>query len=153
MKNIRMAGRQRNSFGKAMGDIALPASQKSADENTRPPLAAATAPAPRFRSSGPGSRHGRRYIQSAAVCPCRMTVSNGGGSRSFTIKGANSDGGQIASNTNWNQACERAFADFLTHVWMPNSGTPVSSHFTLINSTSKISASFGPMSRPAPREP
>lgn len=54
------------------------------------------------------------YIQFEAIIQCRVTVSKGGSTRSFDITGKGSNNGQVASNTNWNQAYERAFDDFLT---------------------------------------
>lgn len=122
----RMVGRQRNGFGKAMGDIALPSSQ-SIHSKTRDLLAEAFARRGYTLADGSGNRAGGDvrqfwawftpgmwYIQFEAIIQCRVTVSKGGSTRSFDITGKGSNNGQVASNTNWNQAYERAFDDFLT---------------------------------------
>lgn len=122
----RMVGRQRNGFGKAMGDIAMPSSQ-SIQSKTRDLLAEAFARRGYTLEDSSGNRAGADvrqfwawftpgmwYIQFEAIIQCRVTVSKGGASRSFDITGKGSNGGQVASNTNWNQAYERAFDDFIT---------------------------------------
>lgn len=124
----RMIGRQRNSFGKAMGDIALPPGH-SIHSKTEELLTEAFARRGYTLSSGSGNRAsaevrrfwawftpGMWYIQFEAIIDCQVTVSKGGRKRSFTIRGHGINGGQVASNRNWNQAYEEAFKDFLVNL-------------------------------------
>jgi hypothetical protein len=121
----RMVGRQRNGFGKAMGDIALPASQ-SVQTKMRDLLAEAFARrgytlAPSSGSQASASVQGfwawftpgMWSIGFEAVIQCSVTVSKGGSTRTFTVKGHGENSGQVASNTNWNQAYEDAFEKVL----------------------------------------
>lgn len=122
----RMVGRQRNGYGKAMGDIALP-SNSSVPTKMRELLAEAFARRGYTVANGSSNRAdanvqqfwawftpGMWVLDFEAAIQCQITVSKGSTKRSFTIKGYGRNGGQVASNTNWNQAYERAFADFLT---------------------------------------
>jgi len=122
----RMAGRQRNTFGKAMGDIAL--SPGDTIENKMRALIT-EAFARRGYTVRNGSRNrasadvpkfwawftpGMWYIKFEAVIEARIKVTKGGRSRSFTLTGKGTNGGQVASNANWNHAYELAFEDFIT---------------------------------------
>lgn len=124
----RMVGRQRNSFGKAMGDIALPSGQ-SIRTKTEELLTEAFARRGYSLSGTSGNQAsaevrrfwawftpGMWYIQFEAVVECQITVSKGGNRRSFTVRGHGTNGGQVASNRNWNQAYEEAFTDFLANL-------------------------------------
>lgn len=122
----RMVGRQRNGYGKAMGDIALPSSS-SVPAKMRELLAEAFARRGYAVANGSGNRAdanvqqfwawftpGMWVLDFEAAIQCQITITKGSTKRSFTVKGYGSNGGQVASNTNWNQAYERAFADLLT---------------------------------------
>jgi uncharacterized lipoprotein YajG len=124
----RMVGRQRNAYGMAMGDIGLPAGQ-TVQNKTRQLLAEAFARRGYTLAEGGGNSAGADiqefwawftpgmwYVQFEAVIQCRLTVSKGGTSRTLTVKGHGSNGGQVASDANWNLAYERAFKDFLTNL-------------------------------------
>jgi uncharacterized lipoprotein YajG len=122
----RMVGRQRNTFGKAMGDIALPASQ-SVQTKMRDLLAEAFARRGYTLASSSGN-HASATVQRfwawatpgmwslgfESVIQCNVTVSKGGSTRTFTLKAHGENSGQVASNTNWNQAYEDAFEKVLT---------------------------------------
>lgn len=123
-----MVGRQRNGYGAAMGDIALPAGQ-TVQTKTRQLLAEAFARRGYTLAEGSGNRAGADiqqfwawftpgmwYVQFEAVIQCRLTVTKGGASRTLTVKGQGTNGGQVASDANWNLAYERAFTDFLTNL-------------------------------------
>lgn len=121
----RMVGRQRNGFGKAMGDIALPASQ-SVQTKVRDLLAEAFARrgyalAPSSGNRATANVHlfwawftpGMWSLGFESIIQCNVTVSKGGSTRTFTVKGHGENSGQVASNTNWNQAYEDAFEKVL----------------------------------------
>ena len=122
----RMVGRQRNGYGKAMGDIALPSSS-SVPAKARELLAEAFARRGYTVANSSSNRAdvqvqqfwawftpGMWVLDFEAAIQCQITITKGSSKRSFTVKGYGRNGGQVASNTNWNQAYERAFADFLT---------------------------------------
>lgn len=123
-----MVGRQRNTFGKAMGDIALPSGQSIRTKTeeilteafarrgyslSRTSGNAASAEVRRFWA---WSTPGMWQLQFEAIIECQVTVSKGGSRKSFTIRGHGINGGQAASNRNWNQAYEEAFTDFLMNL-------------------------------------
>lgn len=124
----RMIGRQRNTWGKAMGDIALPPGQ-SIRIKTEDLLTEAFARRGYSLSGTSGNQAsaevrrfwawftpGMWYIQFEAVIECQVTVAKGGSRRSFTVHGHGTNGGQVGSNRNWIQAYEEAFTDFLANL-------------------------------------
>lgn len=120
-----MIGRQRNTYGLAMGDIALPAGS-SVPEVARELLAEGF----KRRGYDVAGRSGNAVhvsvdefwawftpgmwsISFEAKINCVLTIRQGGQSSRLVVRGYGYNGGQIASDTNWRQAYERAFEDFL----------------------------------------
>lgn len=124
-QRANLIGRQRNTYGAAMGDIALPAGETAATK-MRELIASALAK----RGYGVGGSGGNSAsvridefwawgtpgmwsIGFEARVRGQFTVRRGGATRTFSITGHGENNGQVASDTNWRQAYERAFADFL----------------------------------------
>jgi hypothetical protein len=123
-----MIGRQRSGYGRAMGDVALPADD-SVIERTRRLLEEG------FRSRGYriASDSSAQNSASATIdefwawfspgfwsisfearvyCTIKLTKSDG--SSTIVVKGYGINKGQIASDANWQLAYQRAFQDFLS---------------------------------------
>lgn len=120
-------GRQRNTFGHAMGDIALPAGQtvqaKVADllreglkqkgyevVDTATTENRATVEVQQFWS---WMTPGFFALSFEAQIKCRVTISKDGKQASFIVKGYGLNHGQFAKDVNWQEAFDIAFADFL----------------------------------------
>jgi len=122
-----MIGRQRNGYGKAMGDIEL-ASGETVETQTR-----------RLISDG-FSRHGYTVVDSHSAdvtvqvsidkfwawfspgfwavsfesqVGTEMTIMRGSKSEKLTVTGYGKNSGQVAKDANWQLAYARAFEDFL----------------------------------------
>jgi hypothetical protein len=123
-----MIGRQRNGYGKAMGDIALPADDsvikrarvlveegltRRGYQVTSEPFApaSATVAIDQFWAWG---TPGFWSVAFEARVYCTVTMRDGGRSGTFVIKGDGLNRGQMASDENWQQAYRAAFDDFLT---------------------------------------
>jgi len=125
-----MIGRQRNGFGHAMGDIALPADESVVDQ-TRRLLEEG------FRSRGYAiaSDSSALYSASATIDQfwawftpgffmisfearvyCTIQLTKADVSSTIIVKGYGINKGQIASNANWQLAYERAFRDFISQL-------------------------------------
>jgi len=123
-----MIGRQRSTYGMAMGDISLP-SDDSVVKRTRYLLEKGL----RSRgysiasdSSAPNSASatidkfwawfspGFWSISFEARVYCTIKLTNSDGSSTIVVKGYGINKGQVASNANWQLAYERAFRDFLS---------------------------------------
>jgi hypothetical protein len=123
-------GRQRNTFGHAMGDIALPAGQTvqvkvsdllreglkrrgyevvdaSTTENR------ATLEIQQFWS---WMTPGFFALSFEAQIKCKVTISKDGKPVSVIVKGYGLNHGQLAKNVNWQEAFDIAFADFLKNL-------------------------------------
>jgi Uncharacterized lipoprotein len=125
----RMIGRQRNGFGHAMGDIALPAGE-SVTERTRLLVEQGLARKGYQVSSDANepnsvsvsvkefwawSTPGFVALTFEAKLSCEITVKNASGSHKLTVKGYGLNHGQVAKNANWIEAYDPAFEDFLSN--------------------------------------
>jgi hypothetical protein len=123
-------GRQRNTYGHAMGDIALPnggtVQGKVADllseglkrrgfELTDPAKADSlvTAGTQQFWSWG---TPGFVVLTFEARISCTVTVTRGAKHSTFVVSGYGKNHGQIAKDGNWQEAWDLAFADFLANL-------------------------------------
>lgn len=122
-----MIGRQRNGYGRAMGDIALAPGQ-SVPKIVRELVAEGFKRRGYEASNSPGSGNsanvtidecwawfspGMWSIGFDAQVRCTLTLRRDGHSSRIVVQGHGYNGGQVASDTNWRQAYERAFEDFL----------------------------------------
>ena len=121
-----MIGRQRNGYGKAMGDIGLP-QDRSVVTLTRELLTES------FKRNGyavtPGSSGktvdaeinefwawfspGMWAVSFESRVYCTLTVKGSSGAETVVIRGYGINKGQVASDANWQLAYQRAFEDFL----------------------------------------
>jgi hypothetical protein len=123
-------GRQRNTYGHAMGDIALPNEgtvqgkvaellgeglKRRGFELTDPAKAASvvTGGIQQFWS---WSTPGFVTLTFEAHLACNVTVTKGAKQSTFVVKGYGKNHGQMASDTNWQQAWDLAFTDFLANL-------------------------------------
>ena len=120
----QMIGRQRNTYGMAMGDIALPGTDNVQGKMRE---LVTTALSKRGYSTGSGANSvsvrvdefwawftpGMWSIGFEARVRGSFTVRKGGTSRTFSVLGTGENLGQVASDRNWQEAYERAFEDFL----------------------------------------
>jgi uncharacterized lipoprotein YajG len=125
----QMIGRQRNGFGKAMGDIALPAGE-SVTERTRLLLEQALARKGYEVSTDPNAANsitvsvkefwawftpGFWALTFEAKLSCDVTLKNSSGLHTATIKGYGLNHGQVAKNGNWQEAYDPAMEDFISN--------------------------------------
>jgi hypothetical protein len=127
----RMIGRQRNGFGHAMGDIALPAGE-SVIERVRALVAQGLARDGYLVTTAPGAANtatvainefwswstpGFAALTFEAKINCTLTIDNGDGTKHVLIvKGYGLNHGQFAKNVNWQEAYTPAFEDFETNL-------------------------------------
>jgi len=122
-------GRQRNSFGHAMGDIALPGGQtvqgKVADllreglkrrglevVDAAETGNLATAEIQQFWS---WMTPGFFALSFEAQIACKVEVTRGGRRAAFVVRGYGLNHGQFAKDANWREAFDIAFQDFLAN--------------------------------------
>jgi hypothetical protein len=123
-----MIGRQRNSYGHAMGDIALPVGE-SVTERTKvliedalrhrgyavtPNRSAANTASVKIDEFWAWFSPGMFTISFEARVYCTVELKRAGETTPVVIKGYGKNLGQVASDANWQLAYERAFKDFLT---------------------------------------
>lgn len=123
-----MIGRQRNTYGKALGDIALPAGD-SVKERTKALVEAIMKS--RGYSLGASSPAGTSAdisidefwawgtpgvfsVSFEARVSCTLTLKRSDKSTRIVVQGYGINRGQFAKDENWQQAYDRAFADFAT---------------------------------------
>ena len=126
----RMIGRQRNSFGKAMGDIALKENdsvtkrvrslveeglRRKGYSITDDPKAAVAALVSVDEFWGWGTP-GFWALTFEAKIQCTITVTNAAGSHNAIVKGYGINHGQVAKDVNWQEAFDPAFEDFMTNL-------------------------------------
>lgn len=123
-----MIGRQRNTYGKAMGDIALPAGDSVVQRSRllveeglkrRGYTISADASAPNTASVTIDEfwawfSPGMFSVSFEARVYCTLTLKKADGSAKVTVKGYGINKGQVASDANWQLAYTRAFEDFLS---------------------------------------
>ncbi len=123
----KMIGRQRNGFGHAMGDIALPAGD-SVTQRVRALVAQGLARAGYVVTTAPGapntamvsinefwawSTPGFATLTFEAKIATTLTIDNGdAGKHVLSVKGYGLNHGQVAKNANWQEAYAPAFDDF-----------------------------------------
>lgn len=122
-----MIGRQRNTYGKAMGDIALPAGDSVA-QKARALVAEALkrrgytlsddASAPNTASVSIDEfwawfTPGMWSVSFEARVYCTLELKRSDTASTMTIKGYGINRGQVAKDANWKLAFDRAFEDFL----------------------------------------
>jgi uncharacterized lipoprotein YajG len=125
----QMIGRQRNGFGKAMGDIALP-SGDSVTKRTRllveqglirkgyaistdahSPTVVSVAVKDFWAWMTPGFV----ALTFEAKVSCVISVTDRSGTRTVLVNGYGLNHGQVAKNENWQEAYDPAFEDFLAN--------------------------------------
>jgi uncharacterized lipoprotein YajG len=125
----RMIGRQRNGFGGAMGDIALP-SDDSVTKRARLLVEqglmrkgyeiAADPSAPKsvtvsVKEFWAWMTPGFLALTFEAKLSCLITVTDAGGVRTTIVKGYGINHGQIAKDGNWQEAYDPVFEDFIAN--------------------------------------
>ncbi|WP_051219002.1 YajG family lipoprotein [Oceanobacter kriegii] len=125
-----LIGRQRNGFGAAMGDVALPEGVTVQDkmkelvakglesrgyvvvddENAENQISIDTSKFWAWFSPGFASVSFESELQ------CSIDFEHSGGEEKFDVTGYGINKGQIASNANWELAYKRAFEDFLKNL-------------------------------------
>ena len=123
----QMIGRQRNSFGHAMGDIGLPPGD-SMTKHMRALIEQGLRHNGYQVSSDPSAANtvavsvtefwawttpGFVALTFEAKVGCTLTIKSGdGASRSITVHGYGKNSGQVAKDANWREAYQPAFEDF-----------------------------------------
>ena len=125
-----LIGRQRNSYGAAMGDLALPKGGTVQEEirdllirglesrgytivdDENAPIKLAVQIDKFWAWFSPGMWS----ISFEADIQCKVIFSEASGSRVFDITGYGINKGQVASNENWELTYQRAFSDFLKNL-------------------------------------
>ncbi len=125
-----MIGRQRNTWGQAIGDIALPTGESVSDRMRAlleegfkrrgytiaagaDAASTATATITKFWAWG---TPGMWSVAFEANVACELTVVRGGVTKTIAVSGHGSNKGQVASNANWQVAYGRAFDEFLANL-------------------------------------
>ncbi|HVU16752.1 MAG TPA: YajG family lipoprotein [Candidatus Didemnitutus sp.] len=123
-----MIGRQRNTYGHSMGDIALGSGQtvsqqvkalvesalKSRGYNVTSGAGAATTLNVSIDQFWAWFTPGFVSVTFEARVYCKITVTKDGKGTPLTIEGYGKNSGQIASDDNWKEAYARAYKDFET---------------------------------------
>jgi hypothetical protein len=124
-----MIGRQRNTYGKAMGDIALPAPatvqtktielieeglRRSGYTIAKGSASANTASA-KIDSFWAWFTPGMWSVGFEARVECHITITHGNKTATLYVQGRGENRGQVASDANWQLAYSRAFDDFLNN--------------------------------------
>ena len=122
-----MIGRQRNGYGKAMGDIALPAGQsvpqqvrslvefalKARGYNVTSSATAATKLNVSIDQFWAWFTPGMFSVTFEARVYCALTLTKDGKTTQLMVQGYGKNPGQVASDANWKEAYDRAYKDFL----------------------------------------
>ncbi len=125
-----MIGRQRNTYGRAMGDITLPPGD-SVLKRTHALVSEGLRRHGYTIASSPGSAGtatvtidefwawftpGMWSVSFQANIVCDITITRDGATKKISVKGYGRNQGQVASNLNWQLAYRRAFDDFLANL-------------------------------------
>lgn len=125
----QMIGRQRNGFGKAMGDMALPAND-SVTNRTRLLVEQGLMRKGYEISADPNAPYrvnvsvkefwawmtpGFFALTFKAKLSCLISVSEAGEVRTMIVKGYGLNHGQVAKDANWQEAYDPAFEDFIAN--------------------------------------
>lgn len=126
----RMIGRQRNTFGKAMGDVSLPESD-SVTQRVRLLVEQGLAQSGYQVMSDPGAPNtvtvsilnfwgwmtsGFFALTFEAKIACAVTATGPNGPHTIIVKGYGLNHGQVAKDENWLEAFEPAFDDFVANL-------------------------------------
>jgi hypothetical protein len=121
-------GRQRNTWGHAMGDIVLPQGQTVQAKVTDLLREGLKRKGYEVVESAPNSvsaevqqfwtwvTPGFFALSFEAQISCKVTVTAGGKQTSFVVKGYGLNHGQFASDSNWREAYDIAIQDFLKNL-------------------------------------
>lgn len=126
----RMIGRQRNTWGKAMGDIGLPENDsvtkrarllvaeglKRKGYDVTDDQAAPTKVGVSVDEFWAWGTPGFWALTFEAKLQCTLSVTTAAGSQTAIIKGYGINHGQVAKDANWQQAYDPAFEDFMTNL-------------------------------------
>ena len=125
----RMIGRQRNTFGKAMGDIGLMQNDSvtkrvrllvaeglrrkgyGVTDDPQAPVAAAVSVDEFWGWGTPGFW----ALTFEAKIQCTISITNATGVQKVIVKGYGINHGQVAKDVNWQEAFDPAFEDFMTN--------------------------------------
>ena len=125
----RMIGRQRNGYGRAMGDVSLPADQ-SVPQKVRALVAKGLIQSGYRISEDPKTAHsvavsirnfwgwmtpGFVALSFEAKINCAITASGPDGVHTIIVKGYGINHGQVAKDENWVEAFDPAFNDFVSN--------------------------------------
>jgi hypothetical protein len=128
-EKAQMIGRQRNTFGKAMGDIALPAGE-SVTQRTRLLVEQGLMRKGYEISQDPGAAKsvtvsvkefwawmtpGFIALTFEAKLSCSISVTDADGVHRTTVRGYGLNHGQVAKDGNWQEAYDPAFEDFISN--------------------------------------
>jgi hypothetical protein len=131
-----MIGRQRNGYGRALGDIALPPGE-SVLTRTRALMEEGLKRRGFTIANDPASMGtatvkidefwawftpGMWTVSFQANVVCQVTVAREGVAKKLVVKGYGRNQGQVASDANWQLAYTRAFDDFLANLEVALSG-------------------------------
>jgi hypothetical protein len=126
----RMIGRQRNTFGKAMGDIGLKDDDAvtkrvrllveeglrrkgyGISDDPKDPVSAAVSVEEFWGWGTPGFW----TLTFEAKIQCTISVNNGASVQKAIVKGYGINHGQVAKDINWQEAFDPAFEDFMTNL-------------------------------------
>lgn len=123
-------GRQRNGFGKAMGDIAMPAGQNVEDRTLALLQEGFSRRGYTVATQGDSKdgvdvsidefwawfTPGFATISFESRITCKLTIRRGDQVQNVTVNGHGLNKGQIASDANWALAYTRGFEDFLKNL-------------------------------------
>lgn len=125
-----MIGRQRNGYGHAMGDIALPEGQsvpqqvrtliesalKARGYNVTTNDSAPTKLSVSIDQFWAWFTPGMFSVTFEARVYCALTLTKDGKSTQLVVHGDGKNSGQVASDSNWKEAYDRAYKDFLDNL-------------------------------------
>jgi uncharacterized lipoprotein YajG len=138
----RMIGRQRNTFGKAMGDISLDENDsvtqrvrmlitealgRKGYQVTQDPASANTV-AVAINEFWAWGTPGVFALAFEVKIKCTVAVTEPAGSQTLIVKGYGINHGQVAKNENWLEAFDPAFEDFIANFDEQWGTLPLSGH-------------------------
>lgn len=123
-------GRQRNGYGKAMGDIAMPAGQNVEDRTFELIREGFARRGYTVTAQGDGKdtmevsidefwawfTPGFWAVSFDSTIACKLTIRRGDQTQTITVKGHGVNVGQVASDANWALAYTRGFEEFLKNL-------------------------------------
>jgi len=124
-----MIGRQRNGYGAAMGDVALPEGETVVTKMKQLVVEGLEARGHSIASEGGDYEidvqidefwgwftPGMFTVSFEARIKSEITLSDGSEDKTFVVRGYGINKGQVASDANWQLAYSRAFEDFLKNL-------------------------------------